>query len=141
SRPGAPDPPALRAPPARAADEPDSDRALRRHPAAARAARARLAVAAAPERARLVRLLGRFATSRPELAPLLVALARDEPDPKARRNAIIALGKIPGPASEAALLALLADPATPLPQRRPAVDAPGHIRRPAPLAALVAPTH
>src|SRR5262249_50135392 len=60
SPPAEADLPALLALLGRADDEPDIERALLRQPAAARAAQARLAVAAAPERARLVRLLGRF---------------------------------------------------------------------------------
>jgi predicted RNA methylase len=116
-------------------DDADVERALLRQPAAAEAARDRLATATAPLRPRLVRLLGRFATARPELAALVIALVGDL-DPKARRNAIIALGKLPGPASESALLALLAEPATTLPHRRSVVEALGKIGGPAALAAL-----
>jgi 23S rRNA G2445 N2-methylase RlmL len=120
----------------RAEDETLLIGALLRQPAAADAARARLAEAgAAALRPRLVQLLGRFAAARPELVSLVAALTGDS-DPKSRRNAIIALGRLPGPASEAALLGLLRDRQTSLPHLRSAVESLGKIGGRDALAAL-----
>lgn len=77
-------------------------------PAALPLARTRLESAKPPVRGRLAALVGKLAHAAPDpvatLAPLLADL-----DPKTRRTASIALGKIRTAASERALLAYLAD--------------------------------
>ncbi len=91
-----------------AADEDQAELAeralLRAGTAAGGALRARLPDAAAPLRARLVRVLGRLAPSDESLRPVLITCLGDR-DPKARRNAIVALGKLADPAAAAALIA------------------------------------
>src|SRR5262249_36488553 len=67
---------------------------------------ARLAAAAPPLRGRLARALGLLAAAEPRLVPDVIALTRD-PEPKTRRNAAIALGKLRGAGVEDALLELL----------------------------------
>lgn len=83
----------------------DAERALlRAGPPAGPAALRRLPSAGPPLRARLVHALGRLAAADPGLVqPLRTCL--DDPDPKARRNAIAALGKLGGPDVAADLLA------------------------------------
>ena len=83
----------------------DAERALLRAGApAGPAALRRLPTAGPPLRARLVHALGRLAGADPLLVlPLRTCL--DDPDPKARRNAIGALGKLGGPEVGADLLA------------------------------------
>jgi hypothetical protein len=90
---------------------------------------AQLAAAGHPLRGRLVRVYARLG-----LGERLLALV-DDPDPKASRNAIIALGKLPGAASEQRLLALLAAPGDPA-RLRSAVAALGKIGAQDALAAL-----
>lgn len=65
----------------------------------------RVAAAAPPVRARLVRLAGRLAAegAGEEAQRRIVALVED-PDPKTRRNAILALAHLPGAEVEGALL-------------------------------------
>jgi predicted RNA methylase len=108
---------------------------LRIGPAAAAALLELLRAAAPPLRGRLARVLGLLGAADPALVPEIVALTRDA-EPKTRRNAAIALGKLPGAASEDALLALLAVPDLPL--LRSAVDALGKIGGPRALPALAA---
>jgi predicted RNA methylase len=87
----------------------------------------RLQAATPPGRARLARLLGRLATQ-PGGAPLvdrMVALLGD-PDAKTRRNAILALGKLPRPDIEGALLALW-KPETPVEHLRSLADSLGKV--------------
>jgi hypothetical protein len=93
---------------------------------AAQAALARFADAAAPLRGNLCRLVGRVATEgRVEaLRPFLLERLAD-PDPKTRRNAVIALGKLGGPDLEPALLERLAG--APLPEQRSLVAALGKV--------------
>ncbi|MEZ4452538.1 MAG: HEAT repeat domain-containing protein, partial [Nannocystaceae bacterium] len=76
---------------------------LRVGPPAIPIALARLDDATPPLRGRLVRVLGRFAREAPELSATIVGLLGDD-DPKARRNAIIAAGKLDDPTVSAALL-------------------------------------
>jgi 23S rRNA G2445 N2-methylase RlmL len=93
-----------------------------------------LADAEAPLRGRLVRLIGRFAAELPELVePLLAAL--DDRDPKAQRNAIIALGKLDDPRVADALLQRAATE-TRLPHLRSLADALGKVGGEAALAWL-----
>ncbi len=66
--------------------------------------RARLETATAPLRARIVRVLGRLALADPTLRPTVIASLADT-DPRARRQAIVALGKLADPAATAALVA------------------------------------
>jgi predicted RNA methylase len=80
---------------------------LRVGPSLESAVLARLAVATPPGRGRLAKLLGRLATQ-PGGEPLVdrvLGLLADA-DPKTRRNAILALGKLPRPDIEGALLDL-----------------------------------
>jgi predicted RNA methylase len=93
---------------------------------AARFAVAELETAVPPARARWVRLVGRIAreTRDDELRATLVSLLKDGDD-KSRRNAVIALGKVGGPAVEAALLGRYEH--APLPERRSLVEALGKI--------------
>ena len=65
--------------------------------------RARLDAAGPPLRARLVRALGRLALADASLRPVLRTCLEDQ-DPKARRNAIVALGKLADAAAADALL-------------------------------------
>lgn len=82
-----------------------AERALLRAGApAGRAAVRRLPSAGPPLRARLVRALGRLAAADPDIT-LVLRTCLDDPDPKARRNAIGALGKLGGPDVAADLLA------------------------------------
>ena len=76
--------------------------------AAVHEARARLDTARAPLRGRLCAVVGRVAqaTREPGLSEWLTARLRD-PDPKTRRRAATALGKIGDPAVESALIAAL----------------------------------
>ncbi|HEY0133937.1 MAG TPA: HEAT repeat domain-containing protein, partial [Nannocystis sp.] len=90
------------------ADEDAAERAeralLRAGSAAGPALQARLSASVAPLRARIVRVLGRLAIADAGLrAPLLACIA--DTDPRARRNAIVALGKLADPAAAAALVA------------------------------------
>jgi len=68
----------------------------------------RLTAAVAPLRARIVRVLGRLMIAdvglRPAVLPVLLAGLADA-DPRARRNTIVALGKLAEPAATAALVA------------------------------------
>jgi 23S rRNA G2445 N2-methylase RlmL len=66
--------------------------------------RARLREARAPLRGRVVRAIGRVARAEDDDATALLLGALDDGDPKARRNAAIALGHVAGPRVEAALL-------------------------------------
>ena len=99
---------------------------FRAGPAAQEACTAALSGSSSPLRGRLVRLLGRFAQSTrdPALIAALLGLLGDE-DPKARRNAIIALGKTGGAGVEAALLEIWTK-AT-LPERRSLAESLGKI--------------
>ena len=103
---------------------------------AARAAREALVEARAPQRGRLVRLVGRIAqeTSDAELRAFLVA-ALDDAEDKARRNAVIALGKLPSPEVEQALIAAWAREGS-LPIRRSIAASLGKIGGPDSLALL-----
>jgi len=89
------------------ADEAEAERAeqalLRAGTPAGGPLRARLDGAGPPLRARLVRALGRLAPADASLRPVLLTCLEDQ-DPKARRNAISALGKLGDPAVAAALL-------------------------------------
>ena len=117
--------------------EPHAERALlRAGPPAALALQRRLPDARAPLRARLVRALGRLAPDAPELRPLLLTCL-DDPDPKARRHAIAALGKLGGPEVADALLARARDERSP-PHLRDLVDALGKCGGPDALAWLAA---
>lgn len=107
---------------------------LRIGPAVADGVSERLEGAGAPLRGRLVRILGRWASERPELVPRLLALLEDG-DPKAQRNAIIALGKLDDPRIAPALLALAAAEAR-LPHLRSLADALGKVGGEAALAWL-----
>src|SRR6185312_10943061 len=81
------------------------ERALERLGAqASEAARARFPAARPPERGRLCRLIGRVGARDPEARDWLRGALSDE-DPKTRRNAMIALGKLGGDGIEAALIA------------------------------------
>jgi len=87
--------------------EKHAERAIARVGApAVEALTARLDGAAPPLRARLVRALGRVAAALPDESGARRALfaALDDADPKARRNAAIALGHLPGEDVEDALL-------------------------------------
>lgn len=81
-----------------------AERALGRAGAPAMKALLARADAPAPLRGRVVRALGRFVDEAEARARLLAAL--EDEDPKARRSAVIALGKRRTPEVEAALLAL-----------------------------------
>ena len=63
-----------------------------------------LSASVAPQRARVVRVLGRLAQAEAGLRPTLIACLA-ETDPRARRQAIVALGKVTDPAATAALVA------------------------------------
>ncbi|MEZ4382698.1 MAG: HEAT repeat domain-containing protein [Nannocystaceae bacterium] len=103
-------------------------------PVVAAAVAAALEGAEAPLRGRIVRLLGRWAATQPELVePLLGAL--EGPDAKAQRNAIIALGKLDDPRIPPALLGLAATEAR-LPHLRSLADALGKLGGEAALAWL-----
>ena len=84
---------------------------------------ARMAAAVAPLRARIVRVLGRLALADPGLRPVLLGCLADT-DPRARRTAIVALGKLADPAATAALVAH-ASSETSLPHLRSLVEALG----------------
>ena len=77
---------------------------LRAGTAASPALQGRLAAAVAPLRARIVRVLGRLAVVDAGLRSVLLGCLADA-DPRARRNAIVALGKLADPAVAAALVA------------------------------------
>jgi predicted RNA methylase len=97
------------------------ERALaRRGGEAGEAAIERFAQARAPERGRLVKLIGRF----PQLKAFLLGVLEDD-DAKARRNAVIALGKLGGDDVEAALRNRW--PRASLEERRSLADALGKI--------------
>ncbi len=101
-----------------------AERALLRAGApAGPAAVRRLPSAGPPLRARLVRALGRLAGADPQLAQVL-RTCLDDPDPKARRNAIGALGKLGGPDVAADLLARAREERS-LPHLRSLVEALG----------------
>jgi predicted RNA methylase len=114
-------------------DEKDADRAERAAERAGQvAATAALALLATepgpPLRARLVRLIGRLAASLEDEALRAVLVARlSDTDPAARRQAIVALGKLPG--SEPALLEVVDKLAGP--HLRAAAEALGKIGGPA----------
>jgi predicted RNA methylase len=94
---------------------------LRVGPPAFPRVRARLSEAAGPLRSAIVRVLGRLVDreSREDVAVLL-GLLRDA-EPKARRNAAIALGHVPGDAVEGALLSAWHD--DPRPEMRRSIAA------------------
>jgi HEAT repeat protein len=77
-----------------------AERALLRASGAGLALQRRLTGSVAPLRARIVKVIGRLAVADEALRGPLLACLRDE-DPKARRNAIVALGKLEPPASAA----------------------------------------
>lgn len=87
--------------------------------------RDRLADATAPLRARVVRTLGRLALADAGLRPALLTCLEDQ-DPKARRNAIAALGKVGDPAVAPALLER-AHRETSLPHLRSLIEALGKV--------------
>jgi precorrin-6B methylase 2 len=108
---------------------------------AAEAAMARFDASEPPARARLVRLVGRIALERPSEGRGAIdafLLARlDDGDPKARRAAIVALGKLDVPGAEAPLLArFVASSPPPPPELRALAAALGRLGGPAALAAL-----
>ncbi|MSP63792.1 MAG: hypothetical protein EXR72_26295 [Myxococcales bacterium] len=92
------------------AAERDAERALQRvGEPAAREALERISAASPPLRARLARVAGRIASTvagerQVELTSDVIRLLADR-DAKTRRNAILALGKLPGATTEEALLA------------------------------------
>ncbi len=86
----------------------------------------RLREAAPPLRGLLVRVLGQLAADDESLVPSIVELSRDD-DPRARRQAIVALGKLRHPAIEPRLVEVTTAPATSPPDRRSAVEALGKI--------------
>jgi len=98
-----------------------------------------LASAAAPLRARVVRTLGRLALTDAGLRPALLACLEDQ-DPRARRNAIVALGKVGDPAVAPALLERAGREAS-VPHLRSLVEALGKVGDVAALAWLDALEH
>lgn len=100
---------------------------------AAKAAMERFDASRRPLRARLVRLVGRIA-QQGELVDWLCARL-DDADDKARRNAVVALGKHRTPTVEAALLARLAKEER-VEHRRSLASSLGKVGGPASLAAL-----
>ena len=98
-----------------------------------------LAGATAPLRARVVRVLGRLALADAGLRPALLACLEDQ-DPKARRNAIAALGKVGDPAVAPALLERAGREAS-VPHLRSLVEALGKVGDVAALAWLDALEH
>jgi 23S rRNA G2445 N2-methylase RlmL len=96
--------------------------------------RDRLAAATAPLRARVVRTLGRLALADAGLRPALLACLEDQ-DPRARRNAIAALGKL-GDAAVAPALLERAHREASLPHLRSLIEALGKVGDVAALAWL-----
>lgn len=122
-------------------DDPDTvlavERALGRvGPSLAPDALSRLRAASSPLRGRLARLLGRIASSPggDALRDSLLSLLGD-PDLKVRRHAALALGKLPGPGVEQALLEVWAS-SPPVELRRSLAEALGKVGGEASLAAL-----
>lgn len=96
--------------------------------------REHLSAATGPLRARVVRTLGRLALADAGLRPALLACLEDQ-DPKARRNAIVALGKL-GDASLAPALLERAHREASVPHLRSLVEALGKVGDVAALAWL-----